>query len=232
MNLKESGLVLSSTCESELADVAQVDVIYSTALPSKERRRYMNWATCVALDAFGRQDPAEFRKSVLAVLQNHSVVFLLKGDLPFAFISTYCFKAESMGVMYIEGMAVKKDYQGNGVANKLVETAFDITCKKGLKIDFIAGKTQNPAVAKSRMNYCREVYPIFAQPTPLVLKIVNMVRGKKRRVEVFDEELLVERNSYNGLLNTNRSYTSNEIVNRFFDEHVGERDYVFIVGKI
>src|SRR3989344_3028850 len=192
----------------------------------------MNWATCVALDAFCRQDPAEFRKSVLAVLQNHSVVFLLKGDLPFAFISTYCFKAESMGVMYIEGMAVKKDYQGNGVANKLVETAFDITCKKGLKIDFTAGKTQNPAVAKSRMNYCQEVYPISAPPTPLVIKIVNAVRGEKGLTKIFEEELLIERDSFPCPLSANRPCTTDLVINRFFDEHVGERDSVFIVGKI
>ena len=126
MNIKESHAATGSK-ESTLPATTFIDVFYHRGLPSEERRKFITWATEIALDAFGRKDAVEFRKSVLAVLQNHFVVFLLKGDLPFAFISTYCFKAESMGVMYIEGMAVKKDYQGNGVANKLVETAFDST---------------------------------------------------------------------------------------------------------
>ncbi|OGY12499.1 MAG: hypothetical protein A3A77_00810 [Candidatus Blackburnbacteria bacterium RIFCSPLOWO2_01_FULL_40_20] len=231
MNIKESRVVTGSK-ESTLPATTFIDVFYHRGLPSEERRKFITWATEIALDAFGRKDAVEFRKSVLAVLQNHFVVFLLKGDRPFAFISTNFFEVESVGVLYVEGMAVKNSYQGGGVATKLVESAFSIACKKGLKIDFIAGKTQNPAVAKSRMNYCQEVYPISAPPTPLVIKIVNAVRGEKGLTKIFEEELLIERDSFPCPLSANRPCTTDLVINRFFDEHVGERDSVFIVGKI
>ena len=209
------------------------DVLILPHVSESLSREYLNTAVEIASSGFGAPISETFAEDVRHHLLDHHVVFVADQQTqePIGFLSSHFFDIANQGVLYISGLVVKADRQRQGVGRHLVETVLADQRQQGKTVDYITGRTQNPVIALSRRRYCETVYPIDAQPTESVLQVAQGIRSHLKMSGDFDEQLLVNRNTYPGALFVDRPKTHDEYINTFFTKNVGPADSVFIIGK-
>lgn len=185
----------------------------------------------VAASAFGIPQTVEFERDVYNHMLNHQVLFAYdpSGE-PMGFTSYEHLTDGSMSVLYISGTVVKQEYQGKGIGATLTEKALEEARKRG-SIDYIAGRTQNPVVARSREHYCSPVYPIREVPDESIVRAGLMVHRHLGLINPMDPITLVTKNAYANPMYRARPMSGHQAIDRFFDRHVGPRDAVFIIGR-
>ena len=197
-----------------------------------QREQYVHPCADIASDAFGAEMSAAFIQDVRGHLYNHHVAIVTAADThdPIGFLSSNYFRLQRRGVLYISGLTVKQQYQAKGYGTSLVHAVFADYGSHGNPVDYIAGRTQNPVIVASRRRYCETVYPIDAEPTEEIVSIVHGLRKHLNMNGSFDAKTLVNHDTYESPLFAHRPSPRDSRIRTFFDECVGPRDSVFIIG--
>ncbi len=205
------------------------DIMYDSEMPG-DQARYLADAVAIAADGFGQNaEVAAFRTDVETHLRGHRVILAYDEGAPIGFVSMRYFPEEG-GVLYVSGMVVTEAYQAHGVGHRLALRGAQTYTDSGDTIRYIAGRTQNPAVARARGKYCPAVYPITHRPDAPVMRVAATLYDALDMQGDIDLRTLVCKNVYPHALSTRRLSSNDVRIDRFFAENVGERDAVFIVG--
>jgi hypothetical protein len=200
------------------------------SLNRQQQLMYLNEAVIVAADAFGQnvEEPA-FIEDVAGHLRNHRVILSYDNATPVGFVSMRHFNVEG-GVLYVSGMAVRENYQSKGVGQRLALQGLHSYRQSGDKIRYIAGRTQNPAVARSRSKYCPVVFPITQEPDRRAYRVAQILHDELGMTSGVERKTLVSREVYSRPLSTRRIVSGDHQIDGFFERNVGPRDAVFIIG--
>lgn len=208
----------------------KIDVL-ETYIDKNTPEKFFKDGVSVAASAFGLPQTPEFELDVYNHLLNHQTLFAYdECGAPVGFSSLEYLTAESKGILYISGLVVKKEYQGKGTGTFLATEAI-AKIRESKPVDLIAGRTQNPVVAKTRMNYCHPVYPINASPDPDIILAAQALHSHLKMDSPLDPITLVTKNAYESPMYINRPLSGRPEIDSFFAKNVGPRDAVFIIGR-
>lgn len=186
--------------------------------------------TEVASNAFGI---AMDEQDVARHLAGHLVVDVTSDGTTVGFVSTKHFKTEAGSVLYISGMAIDRRFQGKRIGPLLAKETYDFYDRIGKKTAYIAGRTSNPRVARSRRLYSlgHGVYPIDSEPDTSAVIVARYLYRHLGMTGAFDPRTLVSKDVYQQPMYQTTPLSGDERIDRFFAENVGPRDAVFIIGK-
>ncbi len=200
------------------------------SLSSDLQQQYLRYGVEVAADAFHVPSiTPEFEREVLEHLLPYETFFLIKNSEPVGFMSSEHFTYRGKGVVYIAGLVVKQSVQANGVGQALAREGKTLYKSLDLPIDYIAGRTQNPVVARARGRYCENLFPIRDIPTEEVIGISHELRERLGMSGEFNEQTLVNKDTYTHPLF--RTLSGEQDIDEFFAAHVGCLDSMFIMGR-
>lgn len=184
----------------------------------------------IAADAFGVVNPTrEFEEDVLHHLVNHVTGFVSVDGEAVAFGSVQLIRSSVGNTMYIAGMVVKRAHQHDGIGKRLAKILCETLSTQNTPIAYIAGRTQNPVVARARRSYCNPVYPIDYRPDETILTVAERLREHLKMDGEFVPPFLLSRNVYQNPLV--RKPCGDPRIDGFFERHVGPLDAVFIIGR-
>ncbi|MFA6005404.1 MAG: GNAT family N-acetyltransferase [Patescibacteria group bacterium] len=165
-------------------------------------------------------------------LLGHLVVDVAVENRSIGFASAKYFRTQAGNVLYISGMAIHKDFQGQRIGPLLVSEMYDYYQQAGKDVAYIAGRTSNPRVARSRRVYCEGngTYPIDRAPDDKVVVVAQHIRQALGMVGAFDPSTLVCKDVYRQPLYIERPSSGDQKIDTFFLRNVGTRDAVFIIG--
>lgn len=198
----------------------------------------LNHGITVASDAFGvnlgalsREEEHVFAMDVVSHLVDHHVIFAynLQGE-PEGFGSFDMLREGNKNILYVSGLVIKKESQKHGMGTEIVKQAIQ-SARTMQPVDYVAGRTQNPAVAQARLHYCDPVYPLTAPVNDEVVQIGLAVHRHLKMRGPMDPVTLVTRNAYENPLTAIRPQSKLPAINAFFDQYVGPRDAAFIIGR-
>lgn len=219
--LKEKGLGVCGfkVCPERLKQKTQLVVVEQTIE--------------VAADGFGQSLEDElFREDVRNhVLGLPELYLAYAGEKCVAFAAIKNLKVGETPVLYLSGLIVKKEYQGNGLMTALV--TYEITKSRP---EIVAARTQNPCILDLMKRVCRRdaLYPYSGTPQGKCRLVTSFLAYEFLRMKNFDPNTLVDIATYGRCLyggGAPRSIYRES--NGFFEKiNVFRGDSILFVGEV
>lgn len=150
----------------------------------------------VALSAFGKTESPQFNLDVSNHLFNVGfliLVFDFENEGAGVAFRTFTFlDYKQLKILYIEGTAIKAEYQGRGIYQNL-------TKELATGMDFVVSRTQNPVVITALSKLFREVYPVTAKPNETI-KNIGFYVSEHLNMSEYERDFMIGRKTYGGIL--------------------------------
>ncbi|MFZ2226802.1 MAG: hypothetical protein WA064_01770 [Candidatus Moraniibacteriota bacterium] len=163
----------------------------------------------VALSAFNQMDSTYFSKDVYNHLFNVGFLVLIfdceSGGAGVAFRTCTLMRHNQLNILYIEGTAIKAEYQARGIYQGLTKELV-----RG--VDFVVSRTQNPVVVTALSKLFEVVYPITAEPDNGIKDIAKYVAGHLK-MSNYECDYMIGRKVYGGILTGTLPTTGNGMDN-------------------
>lgn len=157
------------------------------------------------------------------------MVYLGKSCIAFAAIENL--KAEGIPVLYLSGLVVKAEYQGNGLMKKLI--TYEV---KESKPKILAARTQNPCILDLMKGFCKKdaLYPYSGIPQEKCRLVSDFLSLRFLKMKNFNPKTLIDIGTYGRCLYRNgvpKSYYQES--NDFFERINSKRgDSILFVGEV
>lgn len=163
----------------------------------------------------------------------HLVVDIQIGNSCGGFVSVEPYSVRGAGILYIAGMVLDPHIHGQGIGPLLAQQAIETVKACGLPVDLIAGRTQNPRVARSRRHYVEggNIYPIDAHADLLMQEAAATIQGTLEQNSCLEHDSLIVRHAYGVPRFQTRPLSGDDNIDQFFTANVGPLDAVYIMGK-
>lgn len=174
-------------------------------LPEETKKRVFAKFYPVALSAFNQTKSACFGSDVYNHLFKVGCLVLVfdlgRHDAEVAFRTFTVLKHKKSKILYIEGTAIKAEYQGLGIYQNITKLTVDYA-------DFVVSRTQNPIVVTALSKLFGKVYPIMAAPNKEIKEIAFCV-SQYLKMSDYEKDLMIGRRVYGGILTGTFPNTNN-----------------------
>jgi len=199
-------------------------------LDSETRLKILEQTIKVAAEGF-RQDPKDevFRQDVADHVLNTPELYLVyTGKECIAFAAIEHFEARGIPVLYLGGLMVKRDFQGNGLMKDLISLEIGLS-----KPRVLVARTQNPCILDLMKSFCEKekIYPFTGFPKgdcQTVSEFLNINRGG------FDSKTLIGLGTYGRCLYGDGVPKSNHPQSNLFMERIDPQmgDSILFIGEV
>jgi len=187
----------------------------------------------VAADGFGQSLEGEsFCEDVRShILGSPELYLVYLGKSCIAFAAIENLKAEGIPVLYLSGLVVKADYQGNGLMKKLI--TYEV---KESKPEILVARTQNPCILDLMKGFCKKdvLYPYSGIPQGKCRFVADFLSSRFLKMKNFNPGALIDIGTYGRCLYGNgmpKSYYQES--NNFFERINSERgDSILFIGEV
>ncbi len=190
-------------------------------LSAEVKTKIFNEFYLVALSAFGKKKSPQFNLDVSNHLFNVGFLVLVfdfeNGGKGVAFRTFTFLDHKQSKILYIEGTAIKAEYQGSGIYQSL-------TKELAVGMDFVVSRTQNPVVITALSKLYKEVYPVTAEPDETI-KNIGFCVAEYLKMSEYERDLMIGRKTYGGILNGTLPDTGNgmrKAVTNLIDPYNGD----------
>ena len=189
--------------------------------------------TRVAAHGFDLPINQDLFQDVAAHVSGHIVVELSFQGICQGFVSVELYPISSMNVLYIAGMVMEPALQGKGIGQIFAKEATQVFQKRGILVDIVAGRTQNPRVAASRRHYVADkvIYPIDSEPDIVMQEAASCIQQTLEQDSQLERGTLIVRNAYRVPRFKIRPLSGDEQIDAFFQKNIGPLDAVYVMGK-
>lgn len=136
---------------------------------------------------------------------------------------------ENLNILYLSGIMVSTDYQGQGVAGSLIRLALN----EFQTAKYLTVRTQSPIMYESIQRCCEDVYPNTG-PIPQDIALVGQVVASKRlKMKNYNTTTMTAEGVYGSALYGIKPRSNNEYINNWFNTNINldRGDAMIIVAR-